>query len=128
MKRDKKIRVFAAILAWTLFLGLGADIPALLGGTHIVQAAQNKNNCQKILRLYKNKKYSKAKKLCKKLPADANEKCVKKMPQKMKKAYLKKVRSYPAQKYTSGRRSLQYYFFTDINNSDLPSLLISVKK
>ena len=49
---------------------------------------------KKVVELYAKKKYKKAEKLAKKLPKTANEKAVRKMSSKIKKAYLKKVKAY----------------------------------
>ena len=121
MKRLKKLKVFIAVLACSLSLGLVSETSAVLGGTYIVQAAKKETKYQKILRLYKNKQYTQVRKICKKLPKKANEKCLKRMPKKMKQAYLDKVRSY---QYTSYGKNLEQYFLTDINNDGKPELLI----
>lgn len=121
MKRLKKLKVFIAVLACSLSLGLVSETSAVLGGTYIVQAAKKETKYQKILRLYKNKQYTQVRKICKKLPKKANEKCLKRMPKKMKQVYLDKVRSY---QYTSYGKNLEQYFLTDINNDGKPELLI----
>lgn len=113
----KKIRISAIILVFTLLLSLTAE-------AYPVQAAKE-DKCQKILYMYKNKQYAKVKKMCKKLPKNANEKCVKNMPKKMKQAYLKKASSYrDSDQGLSGQNYMWGYYLTDINNDNKAELLI----
>lgn len=114
----KKFRISAIILTFALLLSLAVE-------PFPVQAAKNETKCQKILSMYKKKQYTKAQNMCKKLPQKANEKCIKNMPKKMKKAYLKIATSY--RDSSPGLSSHAYmwgYYLTDIDNDKKPELLI----
>lgn len=114
MKRMTKI--LALLLAFTVFMT----------NSSFVDAASVGSNMTKILKYYKNKNYTKAKKYCKKIPKTITEPCVKKMSSKMKKAYLKVVKKYVAKSGDPlGVGYLWDYYLTDINNDKKADLLIN---
>lgn len=79
-------------------------------------AASQKSNMKKVLKYYKAKKYKKAKKYAKKLPRYANEKCVRNISKKMKRAYNAKFNKLGKKAETS--------FFTDVNNDKKADMLV----
>lgn len=79
-------------------------------------SASQRSNMKKVLKYFKAKKYKKAKKYAKKLPKYANEKCVKKIPSKMKKAYNAKFNKLGNKAEAS--------FFTDVNNDKKADMLV----
>lgn len=93
--------------------------------TGIISASE-KASVSRILSLYKDKKYKKAKKMCKKLPQSASEQCEKNMSAKMKKAYLRKVKSYKTDYdygYSKEEHILDYYL-ADITNNGKAELIV----
>lgn len=86
------------------------------------QAASSKTTYKKGVSYFKAGKYSKAQKYFNKLPANANEACVKKMTSKMKKAYRSVLKKYPAG--SSSKRSLFGYYLTDINKDKKAELIV----
>lgn len=89
-----------------------------------VQAA-TKYSMKNVLNYYKKRKYTTAQKIANKLPAKANEKAVKNMSSKVKKAYLKKLKTYGTKnKKNSYGRYMQSYYFTDIDKDGVPELLV----
>ena len=84
-----------------------------------------KASMTRMLSLYKNKKYAKARAMSKKLPSKASEKCVEKMSKKMKKAYLKKVKKYKKHSQISSPGIYIWgYYLTDITNDGKAELII----
>jgi len=79
-------------------------------------AASQKSNMKKVLKYYKAKKYKKAKKYAKKLPRYANEKCVRNISKKMKRAYNAKFNKL-------GKKA-EASFFTDVNNDKKADMLV----
>lgn len=93
-------------------------------GTEVQAAA--KYSMKNVLSYYKKGKYSTAQKVADKLPAKANEKTVKKMSKEVKKAYLKKLKSYATENNRDAyRRYLQDYYLTDIDKDGVPELLVN---
>jgi hypothetical protein len=84
-------------------------------------------NMKKVLKYYKQGKYSKARKYSKKLPSRAKEEAVQNMSVDMKKAYKKKVKSY-VKKYGldigNGKKYVWDYFLTDIDNDKNADLIV----
>lgn len=114
-------------------LVLTAVCSVVMPETQTVQAATNKYD--KVLKLYKKKKYKKAQTAAKKLPKKANEKCVKRMSKKMKKAYREIVKSYENYSPNSGKKFDGYltereevgfsgYYLTDLDNDKKPELIV----
>ncbi len=69
--------------------------------------------------------YKKATKIAKKHPKKANEKCVKNMSAKMKKAYKKKVKSYNANNsFLTPSKYIWDYYLTDFDNDGKAELLV----
>lgn len=81
---------------------------------------------KKVVELYAKKKYKKAEKLAKKLPKTANEKAVRKMSSKIKKAYLKKVKAYLKNNtiFSYSEPYLWDYYLSDIDKNGVPELLL----
>lgn len=79
---------------------------------------------KKAISSYKKGKYSTAKKYFRKLPEKANESCVKKMPAKMKKAYLNTVKKYRIKMNMSAKPYMWGYYLTDIDKDKKPELLV----
>ncbi len=118
MTKEKNVKLFRTFLVATAMIMMLA-VP--------VQAqASAKSTYKKAVDYYKNERYKKANKLFKKLPENANEKCVKNMSKKVKSAYLKTVKNYakkskknwPSGKYMWG------YFLTDIDKDGKAELVI----
>ena len=78
---------------------------------------------EKVLKYYKKGEYKKAQKYNKKLSKYAKEKCVKNMSGKMKRAYLKIVKSYNMD-MRSGKKYISGYYLTDIDNDNVTELII----
>lgn len=95
-----------------------------------VQAASERSdgkNMERVLKYYKQGKYSKAKKYNRKLSKNAKEACVKKMSSKMKKAYRKIVKKWPVENdWYSDEDYLWGYYLTDIDNDKKAELLVEI--
>ena len=78
--------------------------------------ASQKSNMKKVLKYYKAKKYKKSRKYAKKLPRYANEKCVRNISKKMKRAYNAKFNKL-------GKKA-EASFFTDVNNDKKADMLV----
>ncbi|MDO4297191.1 MAG: hypothetical protein Q4C59_01785 [Lachnospiraceae bacterium] len=89
-----------------------------------VNAASKTTLYKNAVSSYKKGKYSTAKKYFRKLPEKANESCVKKMPGKMKKAYLNVVKKYRVKMNVNAKPYLWGYFLTDIDKDKKPELLV----
>lgn len=90
--------------------------------TQTVKAAP-KSTYKSILAAYKKNDYKKVNKLSKKLPANANQKCVKKMKSKYKKAAKKIVKKIGF--YNGGEKAaILFYAYSDINKDAIPELII----
>lgn len=83
--------------------------------------AASKNSVSKVLSYYKKGQYTKAQKIANKLSKKASEKCVTNMKKEVKKAYLKKLKSYKKNVYG---RCVQCYYLTDIDKDGTPELLV----
>lgn len=98
--------------------------------TPIESQAAIKNNIGNVVKLYRQGKYSEAKKMMKKLPKKASKKYAKNMSKKMKKAYLKKVKSFKSMKSWSSAGQtpkngyIWGYYLTDINNDKKTDLIV----
>lgn len=79
-------------------------------------AASQRSNMKKVLKCYKAKNYKKARKFAKKLPKYANEKCVRNISKKMKRAYNAKFNKL-------GKKA-EASFFTDVNNDKKADMLV----
>lgn len=85
--------------------------------------AAPKSTYKSILAAYKKNDYKKVNKLSKKLPANANEKCVKKMKSKYKKAAKKIVKKIGF--YNGGEKAaILFYGYSDVNKDGKPELII----
>ena len=98
--------------------------------TPLESEAATKNSVTNLLKLYRQGKYSKARTMAKKLPKKANKRYVKNMSKKMKRAYLKKVKSFKSSKkwYSGGQKDIKGYiwgyYLTDIDNDKKTDLII----
>ncbi len=89
------------------------------------EAASNGKIMEKLLKAYSNEKYEKAIEYGKKLDDTMTETCVEKMSSKMKKAYLKVVKSYPTDNSVrEDGKTINGYIFSDIDNDKKADLLI----
>lgn len=123
MKNQKKLVAILVALAMVVTAFTTQEAQFNNGEMATVSAAE-KASMTKILSLYKNKKYSKVKKMYKKLPQNASEKCVKNMSKKMKKAYLKKVKKYKKYSQAENEEHIIDYYLTDITNNGKAELII----
>lgn len=117
MKYSMRIarKVFAVIVALTLFISNYGNVEAASDGT----------NMTKVLQYYAQKKYKKASKYSKKLNKTAKETCTSAMSSKMKKSYLKIVKKYPDfDSKTEGGKYIWDYYITDIDNDKKADLLV----
>lgn len=118
-KRLKK--ALSAALVSVFIAGLSFASPS-----QTLTANAAKPNMKKVVNLYAKKKYKKAEKLAKKLPKTANEKAVRKMSSKIKKAYLKKVKAYRKNNaiFSYSEPYLWDYYLSDIDKNGVPELLL----
>lgn len=83
---------------------------------------------EKMLKNYKNGKYKAAEKNAKKLHKNANEKCVKNMPKKMKQVYKKIAKAYEHKAILVDGNYVQNpefaYYLTDIDNDNKADLIV----
>lgn len=115
----KSIRVLAAVVAVILFFnGLANNV-----NVSAASVSSNTKNIEKVLKYYKKGQYKKAQKYNKKLSKIVKEKCVKKMPAKIKKAYRKIVKSYNTDN-SLGKKYISGYYLTDIDNDNVAELII----
>lgn len=123
MKNQKKLLsvLVAFVMVVTAFTTQAGQFD---DGEMATVSAAEKSSMTKILSLYKNKKYSKVKKMCKKLPENASEECVKNMSKKMKKAYLKKVKKYKKYSQAETEEHILGYYLTDVTNNGKAELII----
>lgn len=85
--------------------------------------AAPKSTYKKILTAYKKNDMKKVRQLSKKLPAMANEKCVKKMKSKYKKASQKVIDKIGF--YDGGERpAIMYYGYSDVDKDGKPEMII----
>ena len=99
-------KIFIAVI--TLLFGIAIFVP------QNVNAAQ-KSTKKKILAAYKKNDMKKVRKLSKNLPAMANEKCVKKMKSKYKKASQKVIDKIGF--FDGGEQpAIMYYGYSDVNS------------
>ena len=107
-------KIFIAVI--TLLFGIAIFVP------------QNVNEAQKskyknILAAYKKNDMKKVRKLSKNLPAMANEKCVKKMKSKYKKASQKVIDKIGF--FDGGEQpAIMYYGYSDVDKDGKPELII----
>ncbi len=115
----KSIRVLAAVVAVILFFnGLANNV-----NVSAASVSSDTKNIEKVLKYYKKGQYKKAQKYNKKLSKIVKEKCVKKMPAKIKKAYRKIVKSYNTDN-SLGKKYISGYYLTDIDNDNVAELII----
>lgn len=119
--KKKLKKALSAVLVSVFIAGLSFASPS-----QTLTANAAKPNMKKVVNLYTKKKYKKAEKLAKKLPKTANEKAVRKMSSKMKKAYLKKVKAYRKNtgSFPYGGSYLWDYYLSDIDKNGVPELLL----
>lgn len=121
-KHQKNLKkVLSTVLVSVFITGLAFASPS-----KTLTANAAKPNMKKVVDLYAKKKYKKAEKLAKKLPKTANEKAVRKMSSKMKKAYLKKVKAYRKNNdiFSYSEPYLWDYYLSDIDKNGIPELLL----
>lgn len=107
-------KIFIAVI--TLLFGIAIFVP------QNVNAAQ-KSTYKKILAAYKRNDMKKVRKLSKDLPAMANEKCVKKMKSKYKKASQKVIDKIGF--FDGGEQpAIMYYGYSDVDKDGKPELII----
>ena len=107
-------KIFIAVI--TLLFGIVIFVP------QNVNAAQ-KSTYKKILAAYKKNDMKKVRKLSKNLPAMANEKCVKKMKSKYKKASQKVIDKIGF--FDGGEQpASMYYGYSDVDKDGKPELII----
>lgn len=107
-------KIFIAVI--TLLFGIAIFVP------QNVNAAQ-KSTYKKILAAYKKNDMKKVRKLSKNLPAMANEKCVKKMKFKYKKASQKVIDKIGF--FDGGEQpAIMYYGYSDVDKDGKPELII----
>ena len=113
----KSIRILAAVVAVILFFnGLANNV-----NVFAASVSSDTKNIEKVLKYYKKGQYKKAQKYNKKLSKIVKEKCVKKMPAKIKKAYRKIVKSYNTDN-SLGKKYISGYYLTDIDNESVEAL------
>ena len=95
----------------------------VMGTSKIEAQAAVKPSLSSMIKEYKAGHFKKGAKIAKKLPQKANEKCLKNMSSKMKKAYRKKVMSFNTN-ISSHKPYIWDYFLTDIDNDGKAELLI----
>lgn len=118
--KKKIVRTLSIVLAVIVLMGnLFQNSESVYAAT----AASDAKNMEKVLKYYKKRQYKKAQKYNKKLRNTANEKCVKNMSSKMKKAYRKIVKSYKTDMF-SGKKYISGYYLTDIDNDNVAELII----
>lgn len=123
MKKQKKL--VSIFMTLVLIVTAFTTQPLSVGSTSMTTvSAAKKASVTKILSLYKSKKYNKVKKMCKKLPQNASEDCVKNMSKKMKKAYLKTVKTYKKYSQDSSGEHILDYYLTDVTNNGKAELII----
>lgn len=118
MKKTKRIILTVTLLIAAVFFMNSANLPA---GN--VQAA-SKGTYRAILQAYKRNDYRKVQRLSKTLPKNANEKCVRKLNAKYRKAAKKvtgKMRKWRGVDYGEG---IHWYAFSDINKNGKPELIV----
>lgn len=121
----KQAKLLSIFMALVIMVTAFTTQPLSVGSTSMTTvSAAKKASVTKILSLYKNRKYSKVKKMCKKLPQNASEDCVKNMSKKMKKAYLKKVKTYKKYSEDSSGEHILDYYLTDVTNNGKAELII----
>lgn len=107
-------KIFIAVI--TLLFGIAIFVP------QNVNAAQ-KSTYKKISAAYKKNDMKKVRKLSKNLPAMANEKCVKKMKSKYKKASQKVIDKIGF--FDGGEQpAIMYYGYSDVDKDGKPELII----
>ena len=121
MKHSKNPKLFKPINIYLLLI-LCIFFTTMGSGKMESQAAV-KPSLSSMIKEYKAGHFKKGAKIAKKLPQKANEKCVKKMSSKMKKAYRKKVKSFNTNIYSS-KPYIWDYYLTDINKDGKAELLI----
>lgn len=115
----KSIRILAAVVAVILFFnGLANNV-----NVFAASVSSDTKNIEKVLKYYKKGQYKKAQKYNKKLSKIVKEKCVKKMPAKIKKAYRKIVKSYNTDN-SLGKKYISGYYLTDIDNDSVAELIV----
>lgn len=115
----KSIRVLAAVVAVILFFdGLANNV-----NVSAASVSSDTKNIEKVLKYYKKGQYKKAQKYNKKLSKIVKEKCVKKMPARIKKAYRKIVKSYNTDS-SLGKKYIIGYYLTDIDNDNVAELIV----
>lgn len=115
----KSIRILAVVVAVILFFnGLANNV-----NVSAASVSSDTKNIEKVLKYYKKGQYEKAQKYNKKLSKIVKEKCVKKMPAKIKKAYRKIVKSYNTDN-SLGKKYISGYYLTDIDNDNVAELII----
>ena len=98
--------------------------------TPLESEAAVKNNMTNFVKLYRQGKFSKARTMAKKLPKKASKRYERNMSKKMKRAYLKKVKSFKTVKDWSGSGKVPKngyiwgYYLTDINNDKKTDLVV----
>ena len=117
---NKKTFLRKLCIAFALVMSLSILTP-------LESQAAMKNSMGNFVKLYRQGKYSQAKKMAKKLPKKASKKYAKNMSKKMKGAYLKTVKSFK----TSGdymnppkKGYIWGYYLTDINNDKKTDLIV----
>lgn len=103
MKIIKVITIFCMIIIMTLL-------------TSVLIFASQKSDIENVLNYYGKSDYKTANQYNKNLSKYANEKCVKKMNAKMKKAYKKQLARLST--------NINEYYYTDINNDNKAELLV----
>ncbi len=106
---------------------------ALSGMTSMHVFASDKSDgavMKKVLQSFKAGNYTQAQEYANTLPRYAQEKCVRKMSKKMKKAYRKEIKRHKPQLLSSSGGYKMYdcvtaYYLTDVNNDGVADLLIS---
>lgn len=121
-KQAKLLSIFMALVI--MVTAFTTQTFKLGGASMTTVSAAKKASVTKILSLYKNRKYSKVKKMCKKLPQNASEDCVKNMSKKMKKAYLKTVKTYKKYSEDSSGEHILDYYLTDVTNNGKAELIV----
>ena len=119
MKRKKTIILATALTVVLFFNGVVDSSKEAYAATE----RSNGKNMEKVLKYYKKGEYKKAQKYNKKLSKYAKEKCVKNMSGKMKRAYLKIVKSHNMD-MRSGKKYISGYYLTDIDNDNVTELII----
>ncbi|MCI7813968.1 MAG: fibronectin type III domain-containing protein [Lachnospiraceae bacterium] len=86
--------------------------------------AENNVSYHKVLKLYQEKQYAEAQRIANMMPSQANEACVKNMPENIKKVYYNLANEYYAKSGYFDVTMMWGYFMTDINNDGVAELLI----